>query len=144
MTFRLQSRHGGRATRDGSRGQSEVVGAILLVALVIVAAAAASEFVFGLGVVTSGAGTVGPQASFGTTVADGGLTIEHLGGNELDTDEITVQGSSNGEYGYHVGDRWTPGETITLEPDDGETIRIVWRSSESHESDVLLEYEYDG
>lgn len=138
---------GGGAESD-RRGQSEVIGAVLLVALAIVVAAAASEFVFGLGIVTGGEQAVGPQVVFGTEVDDDGdLTIEHLGGDAVDNSTITILGSESGPIEYDVGDEWTSGETVTLDSDgldEGETIRIVWESPETDDSTVLLEYDYEG
>lgn len=138
---------GGGAESD-RRGKSEVIGALLLVALVILVAAAAGEFVFGLGIVTGGERAVGPKVVFGTEVDDGGnLTIEHLGGDAVANETITILESESGTAQYDVGAEWTSGETVTLESDDlekGETIRIVWEAEETDESTVLLEYDYGG
>lgn len=83
-------------------------------AIAVLVAAAAGEFVFGLDVVTFKQPTVGPQATFVATEHDGGeLTIKHAGGDALDVDEITVdpdEGSVEGgsTLGGVLGDEWTP------------------------------------
>lgn len=137
----------GLAGGSDRRGQSEVIGTILLVAFVLVLAAVAGEFVFGLDIVTSGEQTVGPQTSFeaNVDVDDGTLTIEHEGGDTLDVAEITVVRTEHGEYTPTLGAEWDSGEVLTLssgEIDDGETVRIVWAAAESDESNVIFEYEY--
>lgn len=141
------ARRGGEGETD-RRGQSEVIGTILLVAVAIVMAAGVGQFVLGLDIVTFDRPTVGPQASFGVTEHDGGtLTIEHESGKELDMDEMTVAvgGSEVDEDDVEEepGDGWTSGEEFEISGlDPGETVRIIWNASETDDSNVIFEHEY--
>jgi flagellin-like protein len=143
---------GTRDARDrggNERAQSEVIGVILMTAIAVVLAAVIGQYVFGLDIIQGQEQAVGPQVSFDTTVeTNGDLTIEHVSGDSMDSDELTVVGSESGEITgvLNVGDEWTAGESITIpESDmtDPETIRIVWESSTTDDSTVVFKYEYD-
>lgn len=142
--------------RDGScwtdeRGQSEVVGTILLVAVVVVLLTLLGQFVFGLDVVNADR-AVAPQVSFDTSVdGEGDLTVEHQSGDSLEMSTVTVYVGGEVLENPAVGEVWTAGEAMTIEHgegdeevDDGDDVRIVWRASDTQDSDVLFEYEYDG
>lgn len=140
---------GGTGNRSGDRGQSEVIGVILLVAIVIVIAGAVAQFVFGIDIIQGKEQAVGPQISFKTTEMDGNLTIEHQSGNTVETAELTVVGTETGGFdvdwgGQDVGPEWTSGETIEIDPAPGETVRIVWESPTTGDSSVLLRYQVSG
>lgn len=134
--------------RDGDRGQSETIGVILLVAVVVVLAAGIGQFVFGLNIVQGGEQDIGPRISFETTVEDGDLVIRHSSGETTETDRLTVIGSETGTFDIDwadqdIGEEWTSGEALTITPQDGETVRIVWESSTTDDSTVILTYEFD-
>jgi flagellin-like protein len=144
------------AAGNENRSQSEVIGAILMTAIAVVLAAVISQYVFGINIIQSPEQSVGPQISFDTTVeSDGNLTIRHQSGDRVDTTELNVTGSETGDFGVEWGntvrDEWTASESITLgadedsdeSPTDSETIRIIWESSTTDDSAVLLKYEYD-
>lgn len=138
-----------RGEGDGGRGQSEVIGVILLVAIAIVLAAVIGEIVFGLDIVQSGEQNVGPQISFSTETDGGELIIQHESGDKVETGELTVIGSQSGDFNVDWGDQdvndeWTSGESITIPPNSGETVRIIWESSTSDESTVVFETEFSG
>lgn len=144
-----------RADGSESRGQSEVIGVILMTAIAVVLASVMAQYVLGIDLVQSSEESVGPQISFETTVEDDGdLTIEHQSGDEVDTGELTVTGSEGPNFDVswqasgNPETEWTASESIRLgqntrDPIDGETIRIVWESSTTDDSAVVLKYEYD-
>lgn len=134
---------------ETERGQSEVIGVILLVAIAIVMGAVAGQFVFGLNIIQGQDQTVGPQVSFSTTADGEILTVEHQSGAVLETSEITVIGTETGAYEVdwsteEVGDddKWEAGESITIDREPGETVRVVWESSTTGDSTVILKEQY--
>lgn len=138
---------GRRGDADTRRGQSEIIGVVLLVAIVVVIAGAVAQFVFGLDIIQGKEQAVGPQISFKTTVDGSQLTIDHQSGNTVETSDLTVVGTETGKFpinweAEHVGDEWGSGESIEIEPDPGETVRIVWESPTTGDSDVLLRYAF--
>jgi flagellin-like protein len=139
--------------RGGGRGQSEVIGTILAVAVVVVLAAVIGQFVFGLDIIQNREQAVGPQVSFDTTVQDNGdLVIEHQSGNAVETDTLRVVGSESptpfsDSSGFWDGvePEWTASESITIPDSDlspGETVRIVWEAPQNDDSAVILRHEY--
>ncbi|WP_276259162.1 type IV pilin [Haloglomus litoreum] len=147
---------GASAGRVDGRGQSEVIGVILTVAIVVVLAAVVGQYVFGLDIIQAGEQNVGPQISFDTTVESGSgdLIIEHQSGNSAETSELSIIGSdgtivSKGDSSFwtneNVGEEWTASESITIPSSElvpGETIRIIWESSTTGDSTVVMKYEY--
>jgi flagellin-like protein len=142
------------AAGNENRSQSEVIGAILMTAIAVVLAAVISQYVFGINIIQSPEQSVGPQISFDTTVegTDDDLTIRHQSGDRVDTDELTVVRSEQGDLTINwngpgnPGDEWIASESLTIDSSDlqdGETIRIVWESSTTDDSSVVLKYEYD-
>lgn len=136
---------------SGNRAQSEVIGVILMTAIAVVLAAVIGQFIFGINIIQSPDQSVGPQISFDTTVegSNDDLTIRHQSGDRVDTDKISIVGSdgfSKSTFSSIDGGEWTASESITLDGtnlNSGETIRIIWESSTTDDSAVLLEYEYD-
>lgn len=154
---------GDRATDGGTafpsrvdsedRGQSEVIGVILATSITVVLAAVMGQYVFGISIIQSPEQSVGPQASFDTTVeSDGDLRVRHMTGDRVDLNRVNITGSDHGEFRNSVLDpadddgEWTASESITLDSGNlttGETVRITWKSSTTDDSTVLLNYEYD-
>lgn len=134
-----------------NRAQSEVIGVILMTAIAVVLAAVIGQFIFGINIIQSPDQSVGPQISFDTTVegSNDDLTIRHQSGDRVDTDELTIDSTNSfsSPFSSIDGDgEWTASESITLDGtklNSGETIRIIWESSTTDDSAVLLEYEYD-
>lgn len=129
--------------RRGDRGQSEVLGALLMVALALIFGALVGIWALDLGI-TNNEQTVAPQVSFGTSVVDGNLTIEHETGSNLETDRIALVGSESGNFTVDVGPTWETGETVTITPKDGETVRLYWYAPRAGDSATLLEYKFTG
>lgn len=129
--------------RRGDRGQSEVLGALLMVALALIFGALVGVWALDLGI-TNNEQTVAPQVSFGTSVVDGDLTIEHETGSNLETDRISLVGSESGNFTFDVGPTWETGETVTITPQDGETVRLYWYAPKKGDSATLFEYRFSG
>lgn len=132
------------------RGQSEVIGTILMVSIALIVAAGAAQFVFGIDIVRLGPPEAGPQVSFGTDEVGDDLVVEHQSGDalEMETLTFTVDGEdASGDVEADIGadDTWTSGEEVTVEDvEPGQTVRIVWNAPDSDESTYLLVHEYDG
>jgi flagellin-like protein len=134
---------------DTGRGQSETIGVVLLVALVVVLAAVIGQVVFGLTIVQDGEQEIGPRVSFAETETGGDLVVEHQSGESVTTDQLTVIGSGTGAFtvdwtAQGIGEAWTAGESLTITPQPGETVRIAWESSVTGDSTVILTYEFEG
>lgn len=141
---------GGGQLRGDERGQSEVIGTILLVAIVLVATAGVAQFVFGIDIVRLGPPDVGPQVSFDTQEVGGDLVIEHQSGDALDMDTVTFQVTSDSGATVEDSDlgddgTWSSGETVRIEGlQPGDQVDVVWTAPESDESTYLLRHEFDG
>lgn len=121
--------------------QSEVIGVILMVAIVVILAAVIGTFVLGIGQQTQ-ADT--PQVVFsfdfdetdGTNDCtplgnEGGLTITHESGDVLLASQLTV---TDGTSSYDVADcsdvpsDVTAGTSWTEQVDSDDTVRVTWES----------------
>ena len=134
------------------RAVSPVVSTVLLVAVVAIISSIISVFALGL------ADSVDADAPVITVshsiVPDGGdplIAVTHEGGDDVETDHLSVVGSTpvdigsrtvaNDDYASRqekfnegsdqvgAGDYWTAGETAYFDPDgvvDGVTLRFVW------------------
>jgi flagellin-like protein len=141
-------------TVGNERGQSEVIGVILVIAIVVILAALVGQAVFGLDLVSADAEIVSPQVTFDPSVEPGGenLTIGHQSGSTARASSLRIVGSESGEIldgseiESEVGEEWESGESITIDgdrlDDSGETIRIVWESPNTDDTSILLRYDY--
>lgn len=129
--------------RDNERGQSEVIGSILVVAIVIVLAALIGQSIFGLDAVGDGEQPVMPQVNFETDVHDGNLTIGHRSGDRLDMEEVTVTRSGTGVIEQPETEWTSSHEAVIVDLEEGETVRVLWHSSRTESSKVLYEYQHD-
>lgn len=139
---------------------SSVIGVILMVAVTVILAAAVSVFVLDLG--TGQATDTTPQAKFDVTWSDEGgndvVTIEHIGGDTLNTKEINVTlgnsvvwthaGGATGSLSIHDSQNWsadeiTADDVLALEGSmsDGTSMKIVWTRGDK--SQFLLETEVE-
>lgn len=102
------------------RGQSETIGSILLVAIVVL-----SVGVFGAYALGQLGGDTGPHANIKPSITETQLSLTHAGGNSLSGDELAViihwndsQTRLNfaraGSYDTDNGGLFEPGETWTL------------------------------
>lgn len=105
-----------------SRGQSEIIGVILLIAITLVLASLVAVYAFDLGQTTQDAP---PQATFSfDQAADGDLTATHEGGQALNPQhiQIIVNDFDDGENDAAAA----VGETAT----DGAVTRANWPGTE--------------
>lgn len=93
---------------DHDRGVSPVIGVILMVAITVILAAVIGTFVLGLGQDMS---TSAPNAQLSLSDGDGtqNVSIEHNGGDAIDSEEISVLVEGSVEEGATLN-----------EPDGGE------------------------
>ena len=104
---------------------SPVIGVILMVAITVILAAVIATFVLGLGDSLS---NQAPQASFS---CDGG-TVTMTGGDQLDANEISVEGVGNKNTGPTF---YTAGDTVANSAGSG--TKIIWE--DQGQSAVLKE-----
>lgn len=119
-----------------------MIGVILMVAITVILAAVIAAFVLGFGAETQAA----PQASI---AMDGDfdsdeLTIEHRGGDSLDTGDLVLRGSGlNNDVAFEVfdgdfADGFSNGHTAFNDTMDfsseGGTVVLIWESGgDSHQ-----------
>lgn len=116
------------------RGQSEVVGTILLVGIVVVAVSSFGSILF----VTLEQPTE-PAAGINGTANETTLTLTHSAGEPIASEELRVvvrneteegraaftNGSNVGDT-YEVGDRWRADwGTVGLDPSAGEAVTVI-------------------
>jgi flagellin-like protein len=121
--------------------QSEVIGVILMVAIVVVLAAVIGTFALGFGEVSRET----PQASFSFDYDDSAneLTITHESGDVLDRSAVEVvsnDGSASTVSSWPnteivAGDQFVAG---SVSPD--ETVRVVWNADSGGESATLAKW----
>lgn len=141
--------------------QSEVLGAILMVGMVVALAGLAATAVFSL---DGRFGTDQPRAEFafafdesstaascsnGDLTADrspswGELTVTHDGGAAIDGTQLTIRSTASGEPAELAADcsknRLTPGSSASVLVDSDDTVLVVWRSQDGETTVVLDEW----
>lgn len=145
------------------RAVSPVIGVILMVAITVILAAVIGTFVLGLGDSLSESA---PQATFDWSQSDGTdgnitASIKHTGGDTISNDTVSFQFDvtndppTQNHSGQWAGtdDEITAGDSMTFwgnynESEDdafhsGDSITVVWSSSEGGSSSVLTEYTID-
>ena len=111
---------------DDSRAVSPVIGVILMVAITVILAAVIGTFVLGLGENVESA----PQASLDFDYDDDSdtVTIQHRGGDRINTDNIEIRTSDGGSVGT-LPDEFAAGEEIEVSSvSAGEEISVVFSS----------------
>lgn len=108
------------------RGQSAVVGNILLVAIVLLVGSVVAITAFGL---LDDIAADAPQAQFSTTEVENGVGILHRSGDVVDTDQLIVR----------VGDEELPvadatdkdelaaGDKVAVQPTTAAPLNLVWK-----------------
>jgi flagellin-like protein len=134
------------------RGVSPVIGVILMVAITVILAAVIGTFVLGLG---DSLGDSQPTAQLNADLDESAdeFTIEHAGGDSIESDSLRVIVSANGltnDAEGTIAQRLSVGDTITAElnqstgesPIASETdvrIRIIHQPSDSIILDRTIE-----
>ena len=142
---------------------SPVIGVILMVAITVILAAVIGTFVLGLGEQVQ---STSPQASFNfdfnaeasdSSIADdsssdaqlandddntndGTLDITHEGGDSVEDTQLSVTDGSTtiDDSGFSSwSDDVGAGSTESITVDDGDTVRVVWESSDGDNSATL-------
>lgn len=141
------------AFQDSDRAVSPVIGVILMVAITVILAAVIGTFVLGLG---DSLGDSQPTAQLDASVdyANDDITIEHLGGDSIESGELTVivsSGASQYESNGAYSSRLSVGEEVTADLNDSSTsansigadselrIQVVHSTSESILLDRTIE-----
>ena len=112
------------------RAQSEVIGIILLTAVVVILA-----MLVGGTILESGDTQGDPSANLEVTIDDVNVTIGHHGGATLPAGEVTVQLRSTTTQQYSIdsfhaqqgndGNPFEPGDLLTHEHNAGNTVRVL-------------------
>ena len=142
------------------RAVSPVIGVILMVAITVILAAVIGTFVLGLGDQVSESA---PQAQFSFDFSDTGpevLNITHDGGDSIDADDLTVNvagteawnvSGPNTGAGYSASNEWSntvaAGDSLDLSASDGtvsdgDSVRIIWSSSNSDKTATIGQAEF--
>ncbi|MDZ5810068.1 type IV pilin N-terminal domain-containing protein [Halorubrum sp. AD140] len=137
--------------KTDDRAVSPVIGVILMVAITVILAAVIGTFVLGLG---DSLGDSQPSAQLSADIDydNDNISIEHGGGDTIDTDQLRVivnhdgdRYESDGTYGERlsVGDQFVGevGESNTTSAQSGEDVRIrvIHEGSESTLLDRTIE-----
>ena len=140
------------------RAVSPVIGVILMVAITVILAAVIGTFVLGLG---DSLGDNQPTAQISVSIdeTDNSITIEHNGGDSIESDTLRVVISSDdgNESSAMITDRFSVGDSVSntsagegeniVNENDDVRIRIVHQPSESILLDRTIEiqdgFEYD-
>lgn len=144
--------------------QSEVIGVVLIVAVVVFVLGAIATAVFSL---AGEIGTDQPRIDFAfdfqddapagdadcnvnlqSSPDDGNLAITHDGGPGVDENQLSLRDDDGGTItdlsdacsGVSDGDDISPGTTITVAIDDDDTIRIVWEGKGGEETATIGEW----
>ncbi|NHN42109.1 type IV pilin [Halorubellus sp. JP-L1] len=136
---------------------SPVIGVVLMVGITVALAAVIGIFVLGVDTTTSPpdaelryVADEGSADGWGND-ADERFVIQHDGGEDIDTDRVTVQyaGSPPSGYGWMTsnppGDVWQPGEKWVLGVatgessnfDDNEQVLVLWNSPQGSSTQIL-------
>lgn len=130
------------------RAVSPVIGVILMVAITVILAAVIGAFVLGLGDQIQ---QTTPQASFSFDYDnEGNVMITHDGGQSIPAEQLYVVGHVGGDEAWTdiPGSSLEPGDdvragtsvTVNVEGQEGETIRVIWRSEGDDLSSTLARF----
>jgi flagellin-like protein len=127
---------------------SPVIGVILMVAITVILAAVIGTFVLGLGgQVQNSAPTT--DFSFDED-SSGNVDITHTSGQAIELSNLEITGpvpstpcSSNTDWDGTSNSEVTAGNTCTVTPTSGGTVRVTWESDDGSTSDTLAEYNYE-
>ena len=123
---------------------SPVIGVILMVAITVILAAVIGAFVLGIG----GSQEQVPQASFewstnssagaacnASTPLDHAVAVTHKGGDEINQDNVKLGGNSC------ASGTLTAGNSLHTDTNGGETISLVWESTQSDSTNILSQFD---
>ncbi|WP_144901953.1 type IV pilin [Halobellus captivus] len=127
---------------NDEKAVSPVIGVILMVAITVILAAVIGAFVLNLG---QGLQQTAPQASFGFDYNSAtNVTITHESGDSIDTAQLSTSGlaADSVEWDGHNGLTGTVSAGTSAEFNNtadwsGETVRVVWESTDGSSSATL-------
>ena len=140
---------------------SPVIGVILMVAITVILAAVIGTFVLGLGEQVQ---STSPQTNFnfdydgsttggdcgGSLGSSGLLTISHTSGDSVNENRLSISDQDGNEVtdlsgcsgtSFSDGDDVNAGTTVEVDVDAGDTIRVLWESSDGETTDTLGDWE---
>jgi len=119
---------------------SPVIGVVLMVAITVILAAVIGTAVLSIG---NQASQAAPQLSAEMSYNSTHLTISHQGGDTVEnsTLNVTETGSTDDISVTATGDVSAGDEIAVGTYESGETIRLVWTSSDGESSAVIAESE---
>jgi flagellin-like protein len=122
-----------RSLSSDDRSVSPVVGAVLLLAIVVLLVGATATLVFGL----AGEQDPAPTAkfTFEPTQAGDRYELTHYSGDRIDGDRLTIRGVA--DPATVDGSALVAGRTVEVLP-RAETVRIVWRERSGDPSSYVL------
>jgi flagellin-like protein len=146
-----------RAILEDDDAVSPVIGVILMVAITVILAAVIATFVLGLGEQVS---NTAPQASFSFDYAsaefngdcsanlantgggDGTTTITHDGGDTIEASNLKISDDGGnqetwGSCGSVSVTDVSAGNTVKVEMDSDDTVRVVWTNTQGTDSATI-------
>lgn len=134
-----------RQNETEDRASASTVGIILLVAITIVLGATIGGYVLDF---RSSVESGGPDASFQFEYNSitGNIEVTHETGDAVNGSQIRFAGAANeytsfGSIPGWSGNDVSSGDGVSLSVDEGETLKLIWRSLDGDETEVLATYE---
>lgn len=128
---------------DSEKAVSPVIGVILMVAITVILAAVIGVFVIDIGNSVSEAP---PTAQFSMDVDESETqataTITHQGGDSFDADSVTITAGDE-EAVFPEGTVSSGSESNAVDVADGDTVRVIWESSNGERTSILFQQTYN-
>lgn len=131
-------------SRKEGRGVSPVIGVILMVAVTVIISSTVSVFVLGIG---DDINNSTPQGSFSFSEGcSGGIKVTYTAGDTLDGNRLYFTGSATeynkpGSIEGWKGSEITAGDSVVVDVEPGETLRLDWQDEESDDTATVSKYD---
>ena len=131
-------------SRKEGRGVSPVIGVILMVAVTVIISSTVSVFVLGIG---DDINNSTPQGSFSFSEGcSGGIKVTYTAGDTLDGNRLYFTGSATeynkpGSIEGWKGSEITGGDSVVVDVEPGETLRLDWQDEESGDTATVSKYD---
>lgn len=126
---------------------SPVIGVILMVAITVILAAVIGAFVLDIG----GGQEAAPQANFDWSYENSGgstqVSVEHAGGGQVDASQLSLGDNFNScsittsTDTLSAGDNVLDSDSCGVSGSSGDSLQIVWTSSDGGQTQVISEGE---
>lgn len=125
--------------RTDDRAVAPVVGIALLIAISVILAGVIGSVIFGLSTDPGDS----PQVTLSFAVESGTVTLNHEGGETLDTDEVVIKDRDGVVEDLSGVDEINAGESIDtgVDADAHDRVSVVWRDPASDAESVLATFE---